>query len=168
MTLFHQTVPQFVKMLTNMEKFIDKAEALATSKKFEADVLLTTRLAPDMYPLMKQVQVACDMAKGCTARLAGQEPPKHDDNEKTFGDLRERLKKTTTYLKTFKPDDFKGAEDRRITIPWAPGKTMQGMPYATELMLPNFYFHTSMAYALFRHAGVDVGKGDFIGDIPMQ
>ncbi len=165
MTTHQQTVVQFSKMLNNMSVFIDKATAYATTKKFEPDTFVDLRLAPDMYSFAKQIQIATDNAKGGVARLAGQEPPKFEDNEKTLGELKTRLKKTVDYISKFKPDDFKGAEDRRITLPWAPGKYMQGGEYLVEMLVPNFYFHVMAAYAILRHNGVDLGKPDFIGNI---
>lgn len=157
-------VPQYIRMLKNLRGFFDKAQALATQKKFEADVLLQSRLAPDQYPLLKQVQIACDQAKGAVARLSGKEPPKHDDNEKTIADVQERLAKVLGYLEGFKASDFKGFESRKITLPWMPGKHMVGTDYLAQMALPNFYFHVTTAYAILRHNGVDIGKSDFIGN----
>jgi hypothetical protein len=168
MSIHHQTAQQFASMLTNCLKFIDKAEELAKAKKFDAQVFLNQRLAPDMYSFTKQIQVATDNAKNGIARLAGKEPPKYEDNEKTVEELRERLKKTIAYLNTFKADDFRGADDRRVTLPWAPTKHMIGAEYLTQLLLPNFYFHAMAAYAILRNSGVDVGKTDFIGNINMR
>lgn len=169
MSLFYQfTVPQFTNMLTNLEKFFDKAHTYATAKKFDENVLLESRLAPDMYPLVKQIQIATDMIKGCVARLAGQEPPKFEDNEKNVDELRERIRKTLTYIRGVKQEDFKGCEDRRVTLPWAPGKYMHGGEYVIQMAMPNIYFHISMTYAILRHNGVDVGKSDFIGSPNMK
>lgn len=168
MSMHHQTAQQFSRMLTNVGRFMDKAEEFAKAKKFEPDVFLTQRLAPDMYPFAKQIQIACDMAKNGTARLAGQEAPKYEDNEKTWDEVRQRLKKTIAYLGTFKADDFKGAEDRRITLPWAPDQYMIGSEYLVEMLNPNLYFHCAAAYAILRNGGVDVGKSDFIGDATMR
>jgi len=164
MTIYHQTIPQMIRMLTSLDKMFTKAEQFATAKKFEVNNLLQMRLAPDMYPLVKQVQVASDTAKAAAARLTGQEPPRYEDNERTIDEVHERLKKTINYLKTFKVDDFKGCEDRKVNLPWAPGKYMHGSDYVTEMALPNFYFHTTTAYAILRHNGVDIGKMDFLGD----
>lgn len=166
--MYQETAQQFSSMLSNVLRFLDKAETYAKSKNFDPNVFVNQRLAPDMYPLVKQIQIACDNAKNGTARLAGQEPPKHEDNEKTLGELRARIEKTLKYLGTFKADDFRGAEDRRITLPWAPDKYMIGSEYLTQMLLPNFYFHAMATYAILRNNGVDVGKMDFIGNVNMR
>lgn len=168
MSMYQHTVPTFIRLLTNLNAMLKKAEANAAARKFDANVLLTTRLAPDMYPFTKQIQIATDMAKGCVARLAGQDPPKFEDNETTMEQLHQRINKTIEFIKSVKPESFSGCEDRRITLPWAPDKYMMGSEYVDEMALPNFYFHCSMAYALLRHNGVDVGKGDFLGDVNMR
>lgn len=168
MSIHQQTAQQFSSMLTNMLHFLDKADAYAKTKKFDAEVFLNQRLAPDMYPLIKQIQVASDNAKNGTARLAGQDAPKYADNEKTLDEARERLKKTITYLGTFTANDFKGAEDRRITLPWAPDQYMVGGEYLVQMLVPNFYFHCMAAYAILRNNGVDVGKSDFLGSLNMR
>lgn len=167
-TVYEQTVAAYARGLNSLLKMFDKASAHAGARKFELDTLITARLAPDMYSLVKQVQIACDTAKGTAARLVGREPPKHDDNEKTFNELRERLRTVLSYLGTFKPEEFKGCEDRRITLPWAPGKWMHGGEYITQMATPNFYFHLTTAYAILRHNGVDIGKMDFLGDVNIQ
>ncbi len=156
-------VPQYIRMLKNLGSFFDKAQTLATEKKFEGEVLLQSRLAPDQYPLVQQVQIACDQAKGGVARLIGKDPPKHDDNEKTIGDVKERIAKVLGYLEGIRAEDFKGFETRKIVLPWMPGKHMTGKDFLTQMALPNFYFHVTTAYAILRHNGVDVGKSDFIG-----
>lgn len=168
MSIHQQTAQQFSSMLSNTLKFLDKAEEHAKAKKFEAQVFLNQRLAPDMYPLTKQIQITTDNAKNGIARLAGKEAPKYEDNEKTIDELRERLKKTIAYLGTFKADDFRGAEDRRVTLPWAPDKHMIGSEYLVQMLIPNFYFHAMATYAILRNSGVDVGKTDFIGNINMR
>lgn len=166
--MYQYTVPQFVRLLNSLKGLIKKAEAHAEAKKFDPTILLQARLAPDMYPFVKQVQVTTDMAKGCAARLAGKEPPKYEDNEKTVSELYERIDKTIAYLNTFKADDFRGCEDRRINLPWAPGKYMMGGEYAMEMALPNVYFHLTTAYGILRHNGVELGKGDFMGNINIR
>lgn len=162
-TTFHNTVPQLINVLTCIDKFLSKAEAHAETKKYDVNNWLQSRLAPDMYPLVKQVQIAGDMAKNGVARLAGQEPLRFEDNEATVAELRQRIKKTVSYLESFKPEDFKGCEDRTINLPWAAGKHMVGCDYINQMMLPNVYFHTAMTYAILRAGGVDLGKVDFIG-----
>lgn len=166
--MYQHTVPTFIRILTSVKGMLKKAEAYAEAKKFDANVFLSTRLAPDMFAFTKQIQIATDMAKGCAARLSGQEPPKYEDNEATIQDLYQRIDKTIAYLKTITPDSFKGCEDRRVNLPWAPGKYMMGAEYAEEMALPNFYFHCSMAYALLRNNGVDLGKMDFLGQVNIR
>lgn len=166
--MYQSTVPQFIKILGNVNSWLDKAEKYAAAKKFDVKVLLNARLAPDMYHFIKQVQVICDNAKGCAARLAGQEPPKHEDNEQTIDELRQRIHKTVTYLKTLKPEQFKDADKRKITLPWKEGKYLPGGEYLVEMGLPNFYFHAVTAYDILRHNGVDVGKMDFVGELKFK
>ena len=167
-TVYEQTIATYNRGLSNLLKFFDKAETLATAKKFDVDILVNARLAPDMYPLVKQVQIACDTAKSTAAKLVGKEPPKHEDNERTIGELRLRVKKVLDYLSTYKAEDFKGCEDRRIYMPWAPGKWMNGGEYLTQMATPNYYFHMGATYMILRHNGVDVGKMDFIGNANIQ
>jgi len=162
-TTFHNTVPQLINVMTCIENFLAKAEAHAESKKYDVNNWIQSRLAPDMYPLLKQIQIAGDMAKNGVARLAGQEPARFEDNESTIAELRQRMTKTIAYLKTFKPENFNGCEDRLINLPWAAGKQMVGSDYITQMMLPNVYFHAAMTYAILRAGGVDLGKVDFIG-----
>ena len=159
------SAPVFVKMLGNMLSWLDKAEAHATTRKFDAANYLGLRLAPDMLNFMRQVQVACDFAKGTMARLAGLEVPKWEDNEATIADLRARIQKTIDYVKTFPAAQVDGSEGRAITIPMRSGDplSMNGEVYLKHFAMPNFFFHSTTAYALLRHAGVEVGKGDFLG-----
>ncbi|HRG97025.1 MAG TPA: DUF1993 domain-containing protein [Polyangiaceae bacterium] len=168
MPLYEETVPQFSKVLQNLGRWLDKAEALAKAKGFDPDTLLTARLAPDQYPLLKQIQAACDAAKQPASRLAGKEPPVHPDTEKTWAEAKARIATCVAYLGTLTPADFEAAENRLITLPFLPGKGCRGGNYAREMALPNFYFHASMAYAILRHNGVDVGKIDFIGGMTLE
>lgn len=164
--MYKHTAPQFMKMLSHLAKWMDKTEALAKSKKdVEVDQYLTARLIADQYCFIEQVQSTCDAAKFCCARLTGKEAPKHEDNEKTIGDLRERIKKTMTYLETFKESDFKGCETREVTLPFLEGKKLNGEYYAINLAIPNFFFHLMTAYSILRSNGVDVGKMDYIGEL---
>lgn len=165
---YELTVTTFTRGLNNLVTFMDKAKAFADAKKFDVDTLVTARLAPDMYPFVKQVQIACDTAKATPARLLEKDPPKHEDNEKTFAELRERVSKTLKYLGTFKAEDFVGCEDHRVNLPWAAGKWMHGGEYVPQMALPNFYFHLATAYGILRHNGVDVGKMDFIGNVNIK
>ncbi len=158
-------VVQCKKMLQNLDRWIDKGQAFAKTKSFEPNVLLSQRLAPDQYPLVRQVQGACDSAKAGAARLAGKEPPKHPDTETTVDEIHARIRTVVAYLETFKAEDFTGAAERRIDLPFMEGKSILGHDYVVELMMPNFYFHITHAYAILRHNGVDVGKMDFIGSM---
>jgi hypothetical protein len=167
-SLYESSVPQYAKMLRNLEKWLDKAEAHAQTKKFEPVTLLSARLAPDQYPLVRQIQSACDAAKSGAARLAGQEPPKHPDTEQTWEEIRTRVRTVLAYLETVKPSDFVGAEERVVPLPFMPGKGIVGSDYLVELSLPNFYFHLTTAYAILRHNGVDVGKTDYIGSMKLR
>jgi uncharacterized protein len=166
MNLYAATIPQFTRILQNTERWLDKAVAFAATKKFDPNILLTARLAPDQFALVRQIQSVCDQTKLTVARLTAKDPPKHPDTEQTFDELRQRLHSVITYLDTFKPADFDGAAERLISLPFFPeGKGMTGHDYLVERQLPNVYFHASMVYAILRHNGVDVGKTDFIGPV---
>lgn len=164
----YEIVPVFSKQLAAMNGWLDKAAAHAAAKKFDVKVLLEARLAPDMFPLIRQVQTACDQSKFGAARVAGKEPPKNADTETTLEELAARITTARAYLATFEPADFEGAEKRVVPLSFAPGKGMVAGKYLHEFLVPNFYFHVSMAYAILRHHGVDLGKRDFIGQITMQ
>jgi uncharacterized protein len=166
--LYDLTVPQFTKMLQNLARFFDKAAAHADQKKFDVNVLLQSRLAPDQFPLVRQVQVACDTAKLATARLTGREAPSHPDTEQTLDQLRARVESTIAYLSTATREDFAQAAERRITQPRWNGRSLSGAEYAVQHALPNFYFHVTTAYALLRHNGVDLGKMDYLGALPFR
>jgi len=166
--LFEMTVPQFKKMLHNLSMILDKAAKHAEAKKFDMDVLLTSRLAPDQFNFIRQVQIACDTAKLCTARLAGKEAPSHEDTEKTLPEVKARIEKVIGYLNTFSAKDFAGAEDRKILTPRWEGKHLLGLEYATQHAIPNIYFHITTAYAILRHNGVDIGKKDYLGELPLK
>jgi hypothetical protein len=168
MTLYDQSVPHFEKTLTTVEKWIDRAVEHAKSKNFEPDTLLTARLAPDMFPLVRQYQSICDQTKFVCARLTTKEVPSHPDNEKTWDEVRARLASARELLKTFKPADFEGADARKIVLPWMPNKYLTGKDYLQQFALVNFNFHCSMAYAILRHNGVSLGKADFIGSLPFH
>ena len=159
------SAPVFIRMLGNMLNWLDKAEAHAAARKFDAANYLGLRLAPDMLNFTRQVQVACDFAKGTMSRLAGLEVPKWEDNEASIADLRARIQKTIDYVKSIPAAQVDGSESREITIPMRTGDPVKhsGEVYLKHAALPNFFFHATTAYALLRHAGVDVGKADFIG-----
>jgi len=166
--LYDITLPAFIKTLGNLQKILDKSAAFADSKKIAPEVLLQSRLAPDMFPLMRQIQIVCDTAKLGAARLTGKEAPVHEDKEVTLADAKARIDSVLTYLKTFKPEDFKGAEERKISQPRWEGKWLTGTEYTLHHVLPNFYFHTTTAYAILRHNGVEIGKKDYLGDMPYK
>jgi uncharacterized protein len=164
----HQAAtPVFAQVLGALSKVLDKAEAHATARKIDPAVLIAARLAPDMFPLGKQVQLTSDFAKGAMARLAGQEVPSWPDTEKTFEELRARIRKTVDYVESFKPAQIDGAEEREVKLTIA-GKpvTLKGQPYLLRFVLPNFLFHATAAYAILRHNGIELGKRDFIGQVP--
>jgi hypothetical protein len=157
-------IPQYSKMLKNLEHWLDKAVAHAAAKKFDADTLAQARLAPDQYPLARQIQSACDTAKFSAAYLAGTEAPSHPDTEKTIAELRTRIQSCRAYLETV--SDVSGAEERKVSPKFMQGKWVKGEHYLVQMSLPNFYFHVTTAYAILRHNGVDLGKTDFIGGMP--
>jgi len=164
----HDVVPQYAKMLHNLETWLDKAAAHATAKKFEVDTLVHARLAPDMYSLDRQIQAACDTAKFSAAYLSGKEAPAHPDTEKTIAELRARIKSCLAFLETIGPNDVAGAEERKVSPKWLQGKWVKGDAFLLQMSLPNFYFHVVTAYDILRHNGVDLGKRDFIGGMPIQ
>lgn len=166
--LYEIAIVQFTKMLENLNAILDKGAQYAEAKKFDVDVLLNSRLAPDQFHLIRQVQIACDTAKLGASRLTGKAAPSHEDKEKTLGEVKARIQDTIAYLKSFKPEDFKGAEERRITTPRWEGKSLSGQEYFIQHMLPNIYFHVTTAYSILRHNGVDVGKKDYIGELPFK
>jgi hypothetical protein len=159
------SVPVFVKMFDNMLRWLDAAKAHAEARKFSADAYLTLRLAPDMLPFTKQVQIASDAAKACVARLAGVEIPKFEDNEATLAELAERIRKTRDFVLSVPAAAFEGSEGREVTVPRRSGDPLKfdGLTYLRHYATPNFYFHATTTYALLRHAGVPLGKSDYLG-----
>ena len=166
--LFDITVPQFIKMLDNLDRILEKGAALATEKKFEMEVLLNSRLTPNQFNLIKQVQIACDTAKLCAARLSGKEAPTHSDSEKTLTDLKNRIADTISFLKTISSSDFKDAEAKHISQPRWEGKYLTGQEYVIHHAIPNLYFHITTAYSILRHNGVEIGKKDYLGELPFK
>jgi len=164
------SIPVFEIGLNALSAILDKAAAHAAAKKIEPAVLLQSRLAPDMFPLVRQVQIVSDQAKNGSARLAGVEAPRFDDNETTIDQLKDRITRTLAYVKTLDAKQMDGAGDREITFPLGPTNKghMKGADYLNHFVLPNFYFHMTAAYAILRHCGVDIGKRDFLGGIPMK
>jgi uncharacterized protein len=159
------SVDVFANSLGNLSTVLEKGLAHATARKFDPSVLVSSRLAPDMLPLSRQVQIACDNAKNGTARLAGLEPPRFEDNEKTIEELRARIARTIDYLKGVPANAFEGAEEREFKVPVGPEKFLdfKGLDYLQRWAIPNVFFHITTAYAILRHNGVDIGKRDFLG-----
>lgn len=158
------SLPVFQTMLGNLKHFLDKALAHAQARKFDPQVLVQSRLAPDMFPLARQVIIACDAAKLGAARLAGLEAPKYDDTEASIEDLKARIDKTLAWLATVPPERLDGTESKDVTFPVGKEntRTMKGEAYLKHWVLPNLFFHVTTAYAILRHNGVDLGKGDYL------
>jgi hypothetical protein len=167
-SMYNVTVPLFIKALSNMSAILDKAVLYAEKKKFDVSYLLQSRLSPDQFPFIRQIQAASDSAKGAAARLAGIEPPKMEDNETTVEDLKIRIDKTIDFLKSLTPKQINGSEDKKISIWFIPGKYLTGLEYITEMVLPNFYFHITTAYSILRHNGVSIGKIDYLGQLSLK
>src|SRR6185369_7796636 len=165
MSAFDATVPVLQRTLKALDACLDKAQAHADAIKFDSVNLFGSRLAPDMFPLGRQIQIACDFGKSVPSRLAGVEVPKWEDNEVTMADFKARIAKTLAYVATFKPEQFNGAETRHIDIPMRDGTKLEfnGADYINHFALPNLYFHVTTAYNILRHNGVAIGKRDFIG-----
>ena len=163
-TMYSASVPVFTTALRNLSHFLDKAKANAEARKFDTAVLMGYRLAPDMLPFTRQVQIACDAAKLCVARISGVEAPKFEDTETTLEELQQRIQKTIAYMATVKPEQMDGTEEKEVVIPAGGGKTrtMTGEAYLKHWAIPNTYFHVTTAYAILRHNGVDLGKSDFL------
>jgi uncharacterized protein len=164
-SMYTASVPIFIRTLSNMAKWLDKAEAHAQAKKFDPSVYMTLRLAPDMLPLPAQIRIASDAAKGAAARLAGIDIPVFEDNETNITELRERIRKTVAFLESVPAKSIEGSEDREIVIPARnrDPRRMKGEFYLKHWAMANFFFHATTLYALLRHNGVDVGKADFLG-----
>jgi uncharacterized protein len=165
-SLYQISIPALTRGLTNLSALLDKAAAHAAAKKFDPSVLAQSRLYPDMFPLARQVQITCDTAKGAAARLAGVDNPKHEDNETNLEQLKARVTKTLDFVKSVSAAQLKDAEGRSIELKF-PNSTLKftGLAYLTDFVLPNFYFHISITYALLRSVGVEVGKNDYLGAI---
>lgn len=168
--IYPTVIVQFSKLLGNLNAMLDTAAAHAATKKFDIEVLLQARLAPDQFNLLRQVQVACDTAKLGAARLADKESsaPSHPDTEQSLAEIKTRLQSVIAYLGSFSAADFAGAAERRITTPRWKGKSLSGEEFLTQHAVPNMYFHVTTAYAILRHNGVEVGKKDFLGELPYR
>ncbi len=166
LSMYQASVPVIIRALNNLTAILKKGEAFAAAKKIDPSVLINARLAPDMYPLSRQIQIASDVVKGGAARLAGSEIPSYADNEASFAELYERISKTIAYLNTFKPAQIDGSEEKAISLKvGGQDMSMNGQQYLTGFVLPNLYFHITVAYAILRHNGVDVGKRDYLGSL---
>ena len=165
-SMYQASAPRFVNILNNLSAILDKAQAHAEAKKIDVMALTSFRLFPDMLPMTKQIQIACDSAKGAMARLAGVEIPKHEDNEQTIADLKARIAKTVAFIQAIKPAQVDGSDDRDIALKRG-GKdvTYKGMQYLLGYAYPNFYFHVVTTYNMLRHNGIEIGKNDFLGTV---
>lgn len=162
--MYEASVPVFKQILTSLSAIIDKAEAHANEKKIEPAALLQARLYPDMFPFIRQVQVACDFAKGASARLAGVDVPRYEDTEQSFAELKQRIETTLKFISGLPQDGIEASAQRDITTSsGANAKQFKGQVYLVHYALPHFYFHATTAYAILRHNGIEVGKKDFIG-----
>jgi hypothetical protein len=173
--LYSIAIPPMIKSLTALSGILDKLSTHAAGKQLEwhpagmqEDALMQSRLISDQFPFVRQVQIACDNAKGCAARLAEIENPKHEDTEKTVAELKARIEKTISFIQSVKPEQIAGKEDIRVGSPYWGEKTLSGFEYVNYYLLPNFYFHLATAYSILRANGVDLGKADFIGDVPLK
>ena len=163
-SIYDASIPPMIRMFENLSKIIDKAVAQAKSEDKDLNSLLDARLAPDMHPFTRQVQIASDSAKGCAARLAGIEAPSMADTETTFPEIQARIIKTVDFLKSLKREQIEGAEDRTIVLKFPQGEMkFSGRDFLTGFALPNFYFHVTTAYDLLRHKGITIGKMDYLG-----
>ena len=163
-SMYQASAPRFANILNNLAAILDKAKAHAAAKKIDEQVMLSLRLYPDMFAFARQVQIACDSAKGAVARLAGVEIPKHEDSEKSFDELKERIAKTLAFIATVKAAQIDGSEEKEVVLKLQ-GKDVpfKGLQYLLGFAWPNFYFHATTAYDILRHNGVELGKRDFIG-----
>ena len=168
-TMSQSSLPVFITGLKALLGILDKAAEFAAAKKIDESVLLQTRLAPDQFPLVRQIQIATDSVKNGSARVAGVEAPKHDDKEASFSELKSRISETIAFIESIDQDAFNAGADKQIVFPL--GKLykgeMKGDAYVTHFVLANYYFHLTTAYAILRHCGVDIGKMNFLGAIPM-
>ena len=164
-SMYQASVPRFVDILGNLSNILDKAQAHVDAKKIDATALTTYRIFPDMLPMSKQVQIACDTAKGVIARLAGVDIPAYEDNEVTLADLKARVAKTIAFIQTFTPAQIDGTEDKAIVTKRGDKEThYKGMQFLLGHAVPNFYFHVTTTYNILRHNGVEIGKRDFLGN----
>lgn len=163
--MYQISIPVFTHVLNNLSNILNKGAAHAEAKKIDPTVLINDRLAPDMFPLSRQVQIATDAVKGCAARLANVDIPSFADTEASFPELQERVAKTLAFLKTITPEQINGSEERAVTLKMRGNDVqLQGLAYLNHFVLPNMYFHVTTAYAILRHNGVEIGKMDYLGN----
>jgi hypothetical protein len=166
--IYELTVTQFSKMLKNLDLILEKSAQYAEAKKIEVDVLLQSRLAPDQFNLIRQIQIACDSAKIGVAKLTAKDAPVHDDKEITLPQLRRRISDTIAFISSVSEKDFAGANEKRITTPRWEGKSLSGYEYLIQHTMPNVYFHITVAYEILRHNGLEIGKKDYLGPLPFK
>jgi len=167
LSMYQASVPVFIRALKNLTVVLQKGEAFAKARKIEPEVLINDRLAPDMFTLARQIQIATDVARRGVARLAGVEPQKFEDKEKTFADLYDRINRTIAYLESFRPPQIDGTEDKQISFEIRGNKVnFTGKEVLLNFSIPNVFFHTTVTYAILRHNGVEIGKSDFLGNMP--
>lgn len=165
LSMYHASVPVFLRALANLSAILRKGEEHAAAKKIDPAVFINARLAPDMFPLARQLQSATDSAKGCAARLAGMEVPRYEDTESTFPELQARIARTVAFLQGVSPESIAGSEERKVVLKLRGQEvTFSGQAYLLSFALPNFFFHTVTAYDILRHNGVEIGKADFLGN----
>jgi hypothetical protein len=163
-SMYQASAPRFAHMLRSLSALLDKAQAHCEAKKIDPLALTQFRLYPDMFPLTRQVQIACDTAKGAVARLAGADIPKHEDTEQTFADLKARIAKTVDFIESVPAAKVDGTEDKEVVLKMRAGDMkFTGLQYLLGFAYPNFYFHVTTAYNILRHNGVELGKRDFLG-----
>jgi uncharacterized protein len=163
-SMYQASVPSLIRSLNNLVSILEKGAAHAEARQIDPTILINSRLYPDMFPLVKQIQIASDVARKGAARLAGLEAPSFEDNETSFPELIARLEKTTSYLETLTPEQIDGSEEKSITLPVGKDTmTFEGLPYLLYFILPNVYFHVTTTYDILRHCGVELGKGDYLG-----
>jgi len=166
LSMYQASIPAFVRILTNLSAILTKAEAHAAAKKIDSSVFINARLAPDMFPLARQIQIASDGVKGCAARLAGIDVPSYADTETTFAELQARIAKAVAFMQSVKPAQIDGSEERDIQLKVGGHEfKFKGQAYLLTFVIPNFYFHVTTAYAILRHNGVEIGKQDFLGSV---
>ena len=164
-SMYQASIPHFILMLGNLSSILDKTSAHAEAKKIDQAVFINARLAPDMYPLSQQIQIAADMAKACAARLAGIEVPRYEDNETTLAEFKARIAKTIAFLQSVNVDQINGSDRRTVTIKMHDKEAVySGQHYLLDIIIPHFYFHVTTAYAILRHHGVGLGKSDYINN----